>query len=309
MTLVIGMMNRSFAAQVSDRRISDRYGVPIDEESNKAVLLTCKDGRFVVGYTGLATFNRFQTKNWIVRALFDAGPPDYTSEGMPQRLIRRASHDLVNLPALRGLPAENRALTVMWTGFLTRPQQPAVSLLMSNFQDFDKDKSHNGVRDTFCFVKFFTERQGVGNNMTWVQRIGQWETFEDENENALRSRLLERRPAEECVNSAVQIIRDIAAAHPQAGVGSRISSIVLPADHAEPPVMGYHTSIRSEAAYMPSGVVALGPRDHRIEPERRLAVLPPAVKNKVGRNAPCPCGSHQKYKRCHGQQSPGTAAA
>jgi uncharacterized protein YecA (UPF0149 family) len=27
---------------------------------------------------------------------------------------------------------------------------------------------------------------------------------------------------------------------------------------------------------------------------------------KIGRNAPCPCGSGLKYKKCHGQPDPGT---
>src|SRR3972149_373742 len=41
------------------------------------------------------------------------------------------------------------------------------------------------------------------------------------------------------------------------------------------------------------------------QPNRRLrenrpdqAAVPPA--SKVGRNAPCPCGSGRKYKKCHG---------
>jgi SWIM/SEC-C metal-binding protein len=29
-------------------------------------------------------------------------------------------------------------------------------------------------------------------------------------------------------------------------------------------------------------------------------VKPAKVKNKVGRNDPCPCGSGKKYKKCHG---------
>lgn len=30
-------------------------------------------------------------------------------------------------------------------------------------------------------------------------------------------------------------------------------------------------------------------------------ILPPAAEHKVGRNAPCPCGSGKKYKRCCGK--------
>ena len=38
-------------------------------------------------------------------------------------------------------------------------------------------------------------------------------------------------------------------------------------------------------------------------PARQVAADPnnPASWGKVGRNAPCPCGSGKKYKHCHGQ--------
>ncbi len=51
----------------------------------------------------------------------------------------------------------------------------------------------------------------------------------------------------------------------------------------------------------PNGVQRLGPAPAR--PAARRAAVPvggPAASRKVGRNAPCPCGSGKKYKRCHG---------
>jgi SEC-C motif len=44
------------------------------------------------------------------------------------------------------------------------------------------------------------------------------------------------------------------------------------------------------------------PDDVSAEPPR------PAVSAKVARNAPCPCGSGDKYKRCHGRQQAAVAA-
>jgi preprotein translocase subunit SecA len=37
---------------------------------------------------------------------------------------------------------------------------------------------------------------------------------------------------------------------------------------------------------------------HGDEPDAGQA--PQAKSDKVGRNAPCPCGSGRKYKKCHG---------
>ena len=136
MTLVIGLMNRTFAAQVSDRRISDN-GRPVDEESNKAVMVTCRDGRFLVGYSGLATFETFETEQWLVDVLFEIAPPDFTAAGMARRFVERATYDFANIATLKKVSARKKRLTVMWTGFRTTPHQPAVALLVSNFQNFD----------------------------------------------------------------------------------------------------------------------------------------------------------------------------
>jgi hypothetical protein len=39
--------------------------------------------------------------------------------------------------------------------------------------------------------------------------------------------------------------------------------------------------------------------EHRLSPTASQAPEPPAL-GRVGRNDPCPCGSGQKFKRCHG---------
>jgi hypothetical protein len=48
MTLIVGLMSRDYAVQVSDRRLSSD-GAPVDDESNKAVILTCANARLIVG--------------------------------------------------------------------------------------------------------------------------------------------------------------------------------------------------------------------------------------------------------------------
>jgi len=48
-----------------------------------------------------------------------------------------------------------------------------------------------------------------------------------------------------------------------------------------------------------SDVAAAAPPDGTATPRVRAVGDPPATK--VGRNAPCPCGSGKKYKKCHGE--------
>jgi len=55
----------------------------------------------------------------------------------------------------------------------------------------------------------------------------------------------------------------------------------------------YHVKVeRQQAPQRPTGVQTSGP-----SAKRRTV----KVKEKVGRNAPCPCGSGKKYKQCHGK--------
>ncbi len=55
----------------------------------------------------------------------------------------------------------------------------------------------------------------------------------------------------------------------------------------------YHVKVeRQQAPQRPTGIQTSGP-----SAKRRTV----KVKDKIGRNAPCPCGSGKKYKQCHGR--------
>ena len=64
----------------------------------------------------------------------------------------------------------------------------------------------------------------------------------------------------------------------------------------DPEVIARHAGItREELLKMRDDLLA------QAERERAKAVAPPP--GKVGRNEPCPCGSGEKYKHCHGKLS------
>jgi len=48
---------------------------------------------------------------------------------------------------------------------------------------------------------------------------------------------------------------------------------------------------------------ALEKERKREQPPSRMRQVTPRSEPKIGRNAPCPCGSGKKYKRCHGRPS------
>ncbi len=43
-------------------------------------------------------------------------------------------------------------------------------------------------------------------------------------------------------------------------------------------------------------------RQHRLTLMRKSPTPKQAVRRRIGRNDPCPCGSGKKFKRCHGRR-------
>lgn len=61
MTLILGLGNREQFIQISDRRLTSN-GLPQDDESNKAGMLICANGRLAFGFTGLGRAGTFETQ-------------------------------------------------------------------------------------------------------------------------------------------------------------------------------------------------------------------------------------------------------
>src|SRR5881397_3094979 len=89
MTLIIGATTPTETIVVSDRRLT-RNGQLYEDESNKATVFVCTDGRAVIAFTGLAELTptgrplppipppqgSFATRWWILDALLEAARPD-----------------------------------------------------------------------------------------------------------------------------------------------------------------------------------------------------------------------------------------
>ena len=73
MTLIVQLINRDQAVQVSDRRLTYTDGREPDEESDKAIIFVSPSARLAVGYSSLAKSRRFETHLWLVEILSDGG--------------------------------------------------------------------------------------------------------------------------------------------------------------------------------------------------------------------------------------------
>jgi hypothetical protein len=310
MTIIASAMSWDFAVQVSDRRISWN-GKPLDDESNKATILICQNARFAVGYTGLAQWSSFNTQDWIVRTLQECAAPDYSAEPLCKRFIERATSDFRDLERLKCAPPIHKRLTIMLTGFGIFTNRESgkslsvpLSLIVTNFQDADR-----GVDDPEAWPEFkgtFGIPKPNTKVVSYVQRVGAWQAFPDEEVPVIRTLLAERKPPQAVVGKLVAAVRT-AADRPASGngIGKQVSSAIIPSDFNSPITFGYHTSIDSYGYYVPDFVCALpgatmSTRDFEFKVADQQNAAPILVPQQP-RNSLCRCGSGKKYKMCHGK--------
>ncbi len=162
MTLILALSNRSYAIQISDRRLTSN-GNLMDDESNKSGILICPNARLSYGYTGLAKFNNFSTINWLNQALSECGKPDYSISGIMQRLKQNATDTFKNDINLKYALKTNKALSIMFTGFINVSGYfEQASVIISNYHDFVNNKRFNVVQNKF--KAFFYKAEKVFTN-------------------------------------------------------------------------------------------------------------------------------------------------
>ena len=77
MTLILTLVSYSKVAQVSDRRLVTADGALVDDYTNKAITVPCKDACFALAYTGLAQVGPkcTETITWLTDYLWSIEAP------------------------------------------------------------------------------------------------------------------------------------------------------------------------------------------------------------------------------------------
>ncbi|MGA7272299.1 MAG: SEC-C domain-containing protein [Acidimicrobiia bacterium] len=304
MTLILVAMNSDYLVQLSDRRLS-AGGQPVEEESNKSLLVHLSDGRLAVGYTGLATYGGFETATFLTDVMLEAAKPDFQIAGLVGRLPAVATSKWREHRVPSRVPANDRRLTISAFGFgpsVHHNLRPVPGgLLLSNVRWAGNDWE---TLDEFNVVKSFSAKPGMDlDSETLIYSIGATGSVTEEAVAPIRTMLREHRPAFGVVGKGVELMRSWARLSPAANtIGDQISSIVLPADITDGWTFDYHTAHPAPTLHHPIFVEATGrvpPFASRLEITQEDGAY---IVQKVGRNAPCPCGSGQKYKRCHGSR-------
>ncbi len=308
MTLILALGNVDQFIQISDRRLT-RDGILVDDESSKSGYLYCRNARMAFGFSGLAKAGSFVTRDWLLDALAECGPPDYVIGHIIERLKVKATEIFNNNPNIIGLDEVSKHLSIMFSGYLLpgnypRPRQ-AVAIL-TNYQNLGtgKDSVTNPAQ---FYWNHWEEERPADDSHTLIQRVGNSQAMTDSDVNILRSMLVERKPANAIKEKAIELLREIASRpNSQGTIGKQLMSIVIPANVKEATTGEYHTATNKSVYYLTDYVYSLPAGTGAIKNASIRDVTPgarPLVVPKVGRNQPCPCGSGEKYKDCHGKHS------
>jgi hypothetical protein len=312
MTLILTLGNREQVVQVSDRRVTVNGLLQDDDsdEHNKCGVINCKAGRLAYGFTGLAKSSRFETRKWLLDALLDCGPPDYSALGITDRLKDRATRDFRSKPELRSLQPAQKRLSILISGYLYNRTPPnLVYALLTNYVELDGSASSDAWEHFKCH--YWSERSPLQENPALIQRVGFWPAIKDSELEELRSLLEEKRLTDAILGKALEVMR-AAADRPEANgtIGKQLTSIVLPSDPYMRWTGTYHSEKLGPKVYLPDSIILESDerrnyaRDICIEPINPNTSLLPMRTSKIPKNSPCPCGSGKRFCKCHGRHKP-----
>jgi hypothetical protein len=302
-TLLLAAINADYAVLVSDRRLT-QSGHALPDEANKTAHLVLNDGRFGVAYTGLATDGSHSTSRWLLEALLEAAAPDALTSQTLERLGQVAERDI---GALGRVGTPDGRLSIMLAGFTYPKDEPrAVACLVSNYDSFGRGSNQAASRE--FTPHYLAERRPREEDMSLVAFAGAEMAISDRDGQALVPLLKKRRPAHATAVKAFDLVREIAGRPRSSGlIGLQLMAVIVPSDPEVAASSLYDVSVAGDRLFGPSLVDARG-GDYG-----RLAIMDPGqwttdgsgapvrtVLPRVGRNAPCPCGSGAKFKRCHG---------
>jgi len=307
-TLILAAGNRDQFIQFSDRRLTYSRGI-FTEEADKAISLVCADGRFLVGFCGLARAGNYRTHTWLIETIADCAKVDPRIGPILDALQERVTGTFRTNADILRLPNNDRRMSVLLSGYFYGEDPPlAVCELLTNYDNFLTGEEDLEARSEFsrCFRR---ETRPSDGPFALVVGIGASNSIKQDDIDVLGSLVKEMKPANAIIGKGVETIRQIAdrpSAH--ALIGKQLSTVCLPRELDQPISCLYHTNTPKpiifttahiDARSAANGIVAFRDGSVHAGPQPD-GTLPLIAFPKTGRNAPCPCGSGMKFKRCHG---------
>lgn len=320
MTLAIAFAGLRFAGVITDRRLSSG-GTTADDDAGKSGLVEFRDGPLAYGFAGLAAApeHKFQTRDWLVNALLASGEGGASQEAAIDRLAAYSAQQVHNLvtPPLglgpRRVRPEDTRTTFLFAGYEVTGEHSATRRIyvLSNFESEHETRAEPW--DRFRWTSY-----GVAPGEVAILAAGSGREHMRREEVEQLTALLKNLavPAKDFVSYALQVVRQVALRDKRRTVGARCSSVILNYGAPNPLAMSYHADGVATTAYSPdfvsatygdAGAYALCRGEYSGGYDAPNGWI--ASASASSKNAPCPCGSGRKYKRCHGGQgtAPGTS--
>jgi hypothetical protein len=262
MTFVLALGNSEQIIQISDRRLS-ADGRLIDDESNKAGVLTCVNARMAFGFTGLARFGSFITRDWLLDALFESGPPNFSIGKILQNLKVRANKTFSEHPVLRAAAKKDKRLSIMFSGYLYFDNPPRQGFaILTNFQNFETGQDDSEAWDEFVLTGW-NEKRPAGSVPTLIQRVGNWQVMTQNDIDELRKLLRDRKPLPAIIGKATELVRELSdRPAAQGSIGKQLSSVCIPSNRNEDVSSGYYSTINKNEIYIVDSVILLPEQQH-----------------------------------------------
>ncbi len=162
MTLIVGGGNAEYVVLASDTRLSWN-GKLVDDRSPKIGNYRFYDGRLISAYTGLAKWNGFETREWLLSALAEMAQPWVETTEVMSLLVRKITTEFKGNADLAKLSADQRRLTIVLCGFVNNQSS---LFLLSNFEDHKE--LFPSVLDEFILTKIV----GKDSSFSWTGCYG-----------------------------------------------------------------------------------------------------------------------------------------
>lgn len=298
MTIVFALGNLRQVVLISDRRLT-RNGKLVTDESNKGGLITCLNGRFAFGFTGLGSVGKFETLPWLVETLREVGSPDFQFGGLLDRLKERAD---ARFRTFGNVPPQDKRLSVLFAGYIDSATGPIPACAMlTNFQRPVEDdrrfmESQDRARDEFSLFTL--------ENPVLVRHVGNGAAIRRGEVGRFVDLLRDKNPPWSVVaRIGSEYLRELADRRLSQGlIGKQLTSIAISPDKSIPHAVAYHTDVVRAESKMPAEIVLL---PWQCTADANITLTPdpdgkPVAVPKMHREAQCSCGSGLIFKECHG---------
>ena len=281
MTLIIAVASHDNAILASDRRLTFPDGSVAHDETCKLTVYACNDAKVMIAYTGLASIGGDSTGDWIINTLSTASKEEHSIYKVIDNFIKIANSAYEQLRDVRF------KLELIFAGY-QYPDSGVAEPMIWKISNLDND---NEFKTIYCH----------GDKGVYFELAGNACGVSEDTKSKIRDLMLQKQPAHGIEMKLVNTIKTASKKTPT--VGRQINSCCLNSSLNSQFTATYHSDITQRNMYAVNSVFAIANDSPSVMKGATLTVgkdCPPVSLPKAKPNQICPCGSGEKYKRCHG---------